>query len=196
MFRKKKRNKPHEPNQNVASTVTTTTLRSSLSNSRSFRRGEGCWLIDGKPCLDAHRLEQLVCDDLPRMTGLSTGAGFDGLADRFYTFHSEDFDNIPSSPSKSRAELEQVVHHLMDIAAQPTLARRIPPKVVSEIHSFCGLIYELNNEHHSALQSHLRAVWVARMQTDINEDQLEASTQRVAELTSRNKNIEATEVCT
>jgi hypothetical protein len=149
--------------------------------SRGVSSRHSRWLEGGKACLDVRRLEALICIDLPRVTRRKSPEVFAGLADR-YAADDTEISSSMSSMNSISSELQQAAFYMMQIVNDSNLALRISPPLLSEMHSFCGLIYDLNHDSHSAMQSHLRAVWLARKQNRCNKDQVEASTSRLVAL--------------
>ena len=159
-------------------------IQPQLSKSISARHhNHPRWIIGGKACLDVRRLEELLCLDLPRILRQPMPEQFSGLADRYDASCSDDSGSMSQSSDLSiNAELEQVASYLMELVNNPKYTQRIPSSILSEVHSFRGLIYDSNNDSHSAIQAHLRAVWLARKQADCNKEQVQASSSRLAEL--------------
>jgi hypothetical protein len=159
-------------------------LRNQLAKNLAAHQSGPLWLKQGKAHLDVQRLEQLVCLDLPRLTQHQLGEQFVGLADRHESTQAEE-SGSSSSSGFVNPELEQIAHFLMEVASRPRLTKYLPPPVLSEMYTFCGIIYELHHEYAMAEQSHLRALWVARKSSDYNKDQVKASEQQLEEIAKR-----------
>jgi hypothetical protein len=157
-------------------------LRNQLVKSLPAHQSGPRWLKDGKAHLDVARLEQLVCHDLPRLTQSDLGRQFAGFAERHEATYTED-SGASSSNGFMNPELEEIAHFLMGVTSR--LTKYIPPSVLSEMYTFCGIIYDLHHEYTLAEQSHLRALWVARKWTDHNRDQIQASVQQLEEIAMR-----------
>lgn len=161
-----------------------------LSKSISARQQSSRWLIGGQVCLDIRRLEELVCIELPRLTRQPSSPEFAGLADRYiasgYQHPNDDSEFLSTSSSTNchciTLELEHVAVYLMKLVNDEKLVQRIPLPVLSEMHSFCGLIHDMNQDTHSATQAHLRALWLARKQGHCNKQQIAASESRLQEI--------------
>ena len=136
--------------------------------------------------MDVERLEELLCVDLPKLTRRPfLGHQFVGLTARHEATHDEDTGHDSSSSGFTDSELEQVAHFLLAVVGQQRLTKHIPPKIVSEIHTFRGLIHDMLHDYTMAEQSHLRALWVARNITDCSMDQIAASVLQLEELSLR-----------
>ena len=141
---------------------------------------------EGKAFLNVHRLEELVCDDLPKLTRRPfLGRQFVGLADRYRSTNDDDTGHDSSSTGFMNSELEQVAQFLLAVVSQQRLTKYMPLQIVSEIHTFRGIIHDMHHDYTLAEQSHLRALWVARNESDCNTDQIAASVQQLEELSSR-----------
>ncbi|GKY90792.1 hypothetical protein MPSEU_000052000 [Mayamaea pseudoterrestris] len=179
---------PRAPSRSQSMNASETRLSRNVS---SRRLSHSQWLRGGKVCLDVRRLEELICIDLPRMTRHASPKSFAGLSDRYEASSSRDDSGNCSLSSSMGAsitsELDYAAHHLMQVVNDSKNANRIPPPLLSEIHSFCGLIHDMNRDPHSAMQSHLRAVWLARKQTNCNQEQVKASANRLEVLCKAEK---------
>ena len=139
---------------------------------------------EGKAFLNVQRLEALVCDDLPKLTRRPfLGHQFVGLADRNESSHDDDAGH--DSSSSSYQDLEMVAQFLLAVVGQQRLTKYLPPQIVSEIYASLGLIHDMHHDYTMAEQSHLRALWVARNDTDCNMDQIAASVQQLEEMSLR-----------
>jgi hypothetical protein len=151
----------------------------------SSRQNQSRWLVGGKACLDVRRLEHLVCIDLPNLLHQPSPTEFVGLTARYKSSSDHDDSGLLSSTVSIisiSSELDHVAFYLMHLVNHAVLARHIPPTLLSEIHSFCGMIHDMNHDTQLAMQSHLRAVWLARKQTNCNKDQVQVSTSRLVML--------------
>ncbi|GKY90793.1 hypothetical protein MPSEU_000052100 [Mayamaea pseudoterrestris] len=160
-------------------------LKSHLTKNRHAKHQTGaCWHKNGDVFLDVSRLEELICVDLPRLTNRpQLGSRFVGLAERYESTHNDDFSESRNTTSSSSGftnpELDQAVQFLMEVINRPRYTALLPPQILSEIHSFCGVIHDMHREFASSEQSHLRALWVARNLKDYNKGQVQASVKQL-----------------
>lgn len=160
------------------------------SNTRWFNR-------DGQVRLDIRRLEELVCQDLAKLTGRPLGRQFIGLVDRHEATQREDSGSFMSPTpgtwtlfqskhgNSFNTELDEVAHFLMEVARRPKVAKYFPPQILSEIYTFCGIIQEMHQEYSLAEKSHLKALWIARKLPDYCKEQVQASSQQLQEVSTK-----------
>lgn len=113
--------------------------------------------------LDPNRLERLLCQALLRRTKdaelVALISDFEGLGARC---HSQGLESCQD-------ELNNVATMLtISLSVSPPL----PAQLVLEVHSAIGLIHETQGQYTSAIQSHLRAFWVASAITNIPQEEL------------------------
>jgi tetratricopeptide (TPR) repeat protein len=113
--------------------------------------------------LDPDRLERLLCHALLRRTKdaelVALISDFEGLGARC---HSQGLESCQD-------ELNNVSTMLsISLSTLPAL----PAQLVLEVHSAIGLIHEEQGQYTSAIQSHLKAFWVASATTNIPQEEL------------------------
>jgi hypothetical protein len=111
---------------------------------------------DNRTALDVEQLEELILNDLPRICGVARPSRFGGLAGRYHASDPSDHGS-----ASSYYELEEVREYLQDFVNRP-ISKLAPASVLSEVHSFIGLIHEQSGNTDLALQSHIRALWLGR----------------------------------
>jgi hypothetical protein len=116
--------------------------------------------------LNLGALEQMLCSTIPKVTGNITGLQFQGIATRC----SETNDNV------SKEELLAVADWLGDFLGDSS-SQQLPAGILSDIHSFIGLIRQLNGEFISSQRAYVSAAWIA--QRVVEKDQLAVSLYRL-----------------
>jgi tetratricopeptide (TPR) repeat protein len=114
--------------------------------------------------LDPDQLERLLCRSLLRRTKDAEHvvliSEFEGLGDRC---HLQGLEGCQDELNNAATMLAISLSN-----ASPAL----PAQLVFEVHSAIGLICEAQGHYTSAIQSHLRAFWVASAITDIPQEEL------------------------
>jgi tetratricopeptide (TPR) repeat protein len=113
--------------------------------------------------LDPDQLERLLCQDLLRGTEdaelVALISEFEGLGARC---HLRGLEGCQEELNNAATMLA------ISLSASPAL----PPQLVFEVHSAIGLICETQGRYASAIQSYLRAFWVASATTNIPQEEL------------------------
>jgi tetratricopeptide (TPR) repeat protein len=113
--------------------------------------------------LDPNRLERLLCQALLRRTKdaelVALISDFEGLGARC---HSQGLESCQDELNNAATMLT------ISLSSSPAL----PAQLVLEVHSAIGLIHEAQGQYTSAIQSHLRAFWVASAITNIPQEDL------------------------
>jgi tetratricopeptide (TPR) repeat protein len=113
--------------------------------------------------LDPNRLERLLCQALLRRTKdaelVALISDFEGLGARC---HSRGVESCQDELNNAATILT------IALSASPAL----PAQLVIEVHSAIGLIHEAHGQYTSAIQSHLRAFWVASATSNIPQEEL------------------------
>ena len=113
--------------------------------------------------LDPDRLERLLCQDLLRRTKdaelLALISDFEGLGARC---HSHGLESCQDELNNAATMLS------ISLSTSPAL----PAQLVLEVHSTIGLIHEAQGQYTSAIQSLLKAFWVASATTNIPQEEL------------------------
>jgi tetratricopeptide (TPR) repeat protein len=115
--------------------------------------------------LDPDRLERLLCQTLLRHTKdaelVALISEFEGLGARC---HSQGLERCQNDLNNAAT--------MLAISLSSAFSRQLPAQLVLEVHSAIGLIREAQGQHASAIQSHLRAFWVASATTNIPQEEL------------------------
>jgi tetratricopeptide (TPR) repeat protein len=113
--------------------------------------------------LDTDHIERLLCQSLLRRTKdaelVALISEFEGLGARC---HSQGLENCQDELNNASTMLA------ICLDALPAL----PAQIVLQVHSAIGLIYEAQGQYNSAIQSYLRAFWVASAAANIPQEQL------------------------
>jgi tetratricopeptide (TPR) repeat protein len=114
--------------------------------------------------LDPDQLERLLCQTLLQRTKdaehMVLISDFEGLGARC---HLQGLEGCQD-------ELNNAATMLAISLSSESPA--LPPQLVFEVHSAIGLICDAQGHYPSAIQSHLRAFWVASATTDIPQEEL------------------------
>jgi tetratricopeptide (TPR) repeat protein len=113
--------------------------------------------------LDPDELERLLCQTLLRFTRdaelVALISEFEGLGARC---HLQGLESCQDELNNAATVL------VISLSASPAL----PAQLVLEVHSAIGLIREAQGQYTSAIQSYLRAFWVASAITNIPQEEL------------------------
>ena len=110
-------------------------------------------------------LEQMLCRTIPEVTGNTSGLQFRGIATRCW-----------ENKHDSKEELLAVVDCLSDFLDDPS-SQHLSAAILSDIHSFIGLIRHLNSEFRASQRAYVSAAWIA--QHVVEKKQLAASLYRL-----------------
>jgi tetratricopeptide (TPR) repeat protein len=115
--------------------------------------------------LDPDHLEQLLCQSLLQRTRdaelVALLSDFKGLGARC---HSKGLQCCIDELNNAAT--------MLTMSLSSAFSRDLPAQLVLEVHSAIGLIREAQGQHASAIQSYLRAFWVAKATTNIPQQEV------------------------
>jgi tetratricopeptide (TPR) repeat protein len=115
--------------------------------------------------LDPDHLEWLLCQSLVQRTRdaelVALLSDFKGLGARCHLKGLQHCQN----------ELNNAAT-MLTMSLSSAFSRDLPPQLVLEVHSAIGLIREAQGQHASAIQSYLKAFWVAKATTNIPQQEV------------------------
>jgi tetratricopeptide (TPR) repeat protein len=115
--------------------------------------------------LDPDHLERLLCQSLVQLTRdaelVALLSDFKGLGARC---HLKGLQGCQDELNNAAT--------MLTMSLSNTFSRDLPAQLVLEVHSAIGLIREAHGQHASAIQSYLKAFWVAKATTNIPQQEV------------------------
>jgi tetratricopeptide (TPR) repeat protein len=115
--------------------------------------------------LDPDHLERLLCQSLVQLTRdaelVALFSDFKGLGDRCHL----------KGLQRCQDELNNAAT-MLTMSLSNAFSRDLPAQLILEVHSAIGLIREAHGQHASAIQSYLKAFWVAKATTNIPQQEV------------------------
>ena len=136
-------------------------LTLSLS-SISKPKSEDHWFTKGRACLDVRRLEQLLTVDLEPFCPMTSLEEFHGLAERYHRDELTEASTTSHGQSLNgdTPELDHAYHFLRKFVDKTT-STSVPARILSQIHSFLGVLLDMKGDFDEAASFHMRAIWCA-----------------------------------
>lgn len=121
------------------------------------------WFSMGRACLDIDRLEQLLTVDLAVYCPRQSIHAFRGLAERYRLDELTEVSTTIHGQSLNgdTPELDNAFCFFQGFVDE-SASNCVPACLLSQVHSFMGILLDLKGEFDEAARSYLRAIWFAR----------------------------------